>query len=96
MTDSRMRVLNRRFKGKDAPANILSFSHPKDFIIPAPPRKDKILGEIYLAPNYIKKHRENLDFMVIHGLLHLLGYDHAAKNDRMRMEKKEREIFAKI
>lgn len=96
LSDPQMRALNRRFKGKDIPANVLSFSNPKGFVHPSAKNKEKILGEIYLAPDFIKKRGENLDLMVIHGLLHLLGYDHETKSDRIKMEKIERKVLSKI
>ena len=61
-----------------------------------PDIKEKNLGEIYLNPFYIKKNKESLLFMLYHGLLHIAGYDHKRKNDRIRMEKLEKRIFFKF
>lgn len=74
--------------------NVLAFPAPKRF--PRPDIKAKPLGEIYLNPDYIKKHRENLAYMLIHGLLHLLGYDHKKKSDIIKMEKKESELLSEL
>ena len=72
--------------------NVLSFPAPKDF--PRPDIKDhENLGEIYLNPDYIKANREDFIFMLIHGFLHLLGYDHKIREERLEMEKKEKEIL---
>ena len=75
--------------------NVLSFPAPEGF-----PRPDlrgcKSLGEIYLNPKYIKEHDEDLGYMLVHGLLHLLGYDHKTKSDRIKMERKEQEIWHKM
>jgi len=73
--------------------NVLAFPAPKNF--PRPDQGGRYLGEIYLNPDYIKKHGEDLIFMFIHGFLHLLGYDHKKKDDRIAMEKKERELLKK-
>ena len=51
------------------------------------------LGEIYLGPDYIRRHGEDLSYMAVHGLLHLLGHDHTEKGERLRMERKERQIM---
>lgn len=72
--------------------NVLSFPHPIDF--PRPDIKQQALGEIYLNPQYILDHQENLIFMLIHGFLHLLGYDHIKKSDRITMEHKEQELLS--
>ena len=55
--------------------NVLSFPAPKDF--PRPDLKShESLGEIYLNPLYIEKNNEDFVFMLVHGFLHLLGFDH--------------------
>lgn len=61
-----------------------------------PDLKEKYLGEIYLNPSYIKASGESLLFMLFHGLLHIAGYDHKRKNDRMIMEGKEDELAKKF
>ncbi len=71
--------------------NVLSFPAPKKF--PGLHRAGVFLGEIYLNPGYIKGEGEKLDYMLAHGLLHILGYDHKKKNDIIRMEKKERQLM---
>lgn len=67
--------------------NVHSFPAVKNF-----PRPDiepyKNLGEIYINPE-----RGDVVFLVVHGLLHLIGYDHKKKNDRLKMEKKEQELL---
>ncbi len=87
--DKRMRRLNKQFRGKDKATNVLSFVKPKGF--PGPE-----LGEVYLDPVYILKNKENLDLMLAHGVLHILGYDHKQKRDRIIMQKKERELLKKL
>ncbi len=87
VSDNEIRTLNRTYRHKDKVTNVLSFEALASF--PHPNTKRKPLGEIYLAPDYIKRKREDLAFMALHGLLHLLGYDHLTKRDRIEMEKRE-------
>ncbi|MFA6495209.1 MAG: rRNA maturation RNase YbeY [Candidatus Paceibacterota bacterium] len=89
-----MRRINRLWHHADQATNILSFSEPREFI--HPPQTKKMLGEIYLCPAYIQAHGEAIDFLVVHGMLHLLGYDHVRQHDRLRMEKAERRICRAI
>ncbi len=89
ISEKRMKMLNNRFRGKNKSTNVLSFPKPKNF----PGIK---LGEAYLDPVYIQKHKEDLALMLVHGVLHILGYDHEKKNDRIKMEKKERMLLSKI
>lgn len=71
--------------------NVLSYEAPKDFVFGD--SRENFLGEIYLNPEYIKNHGENFDLMVVHGFLHLMGYVHDKKNDRMKMELIEERIL---
>lgn len=84
-----MRKMNKKYRGKNKPANVLSFVSPLNFPVDT-------LGEVYLDPKYIEKKKEDLVFMLAHGVLHILGYDHIRKNDRIRMENKEKQILARI
>jgi len=54
------------------------------------------LGEIFLAPEYVRDHGEDIVFLAVHGLLHLLGYTHDGERDSIKMERKEREIIRRI
>ena len=98
---SRMRNLNRKFRGKNKVTTVLSFPSPKDFVYP---KEEEILGEIFLCLSYIKKlaKRANLDFelfflrIAIHGILHLLGYEHQSQEGAKIFEAKEKEILNKV
>jgi probable rRNA maturation factor len=94
----RAKDLNLLFRKKDYPANVLSFEggNFQDSF-----KKEKFLGEIVLCPAFIEKEaksfgfqKENfLIFCLIHGLLHLLGYDHSSGKEKKLMAKKESEYF---
>lgn len=79
--------------------NVLSFPAPKGFPRPDIAKKHKYLGEIYLNPDYIAKGElkinQGLVYMLIHGILHLLGYDHKKKSDTIIMQKKESQLLNK-
>ncbi|MBT9151307.1 MAG: Endoribonuclease YbeY [candidate division WS2 bacterium] len=92
VTKGVMRSLNYKFKGKDSATNVLSFGVPRGF---PDPNKNLLrsLGEVYLDPSYIKSRGENIDYLLIHGLLHLLGFGHERYDDRMKMMKLERKIL---
>jgi len=72
--------------------NVLAF--PADTSFPRPDLgPQKALGEIYLNPTYIAAHSEALDYMFVHGFLHIIGYDHIEKSDRITMEKEEKRLL---
>ena len=87
----KMRILNRDFRGLDKATNVLSFEAPSGF--PNPPKTPKLLGEIYLCPNVIKERGEDINYLLIHGLLHLLGFDHDKSRARIVMQKLEQKIL---
>ncbi len=85
--DKRSRKLNRTFRGKDKPTNILSFT------------LDKKTGEIFIAVSVAKRQAKSfgrkldnfIAFLFIHGLMHLKGYDHSST-----MEKAEEKLRKKF
>lgn len=85
----RMRHLNKMFQKKDKSTNVLSFPKPKNF-------PGKMIGEVYLDPIYIRRHGEDLALMLVHGVLHILGYDHKKRSDRIKMEKREASLLSQI
>ncbi|MDP2705624.1 MAG: rRNA maturation RNase YbeY [bacterium] len=93
ISDIKMRNLNRTFRRKDKVTNVLAFLADG---FSRPDLKGDFLGEVYLAPTYINTKKQELSKLVIHGLVHLFGYDHIKKNDRIRMESLEEKIFEQL
>jgi probable rRNA maturation factor len=92
VSSRKMKFLNKKFRNKNKAADVLSFPEPKNF--PHPESQKKILGEIYLKSpitNY-----KLLTILLAHGLLHLLGFRHQKKNDRIKMEKKEKFLVSNV
>ncbi len=93
--------LNQQFRGKDAPTNVLSFCADTSDQ-PMPDDGETMLGDIILAYEVIqeealeqdKPFTHHFSHMVVHGLLHLLGYDHMNETDAETMETIERHILA--
>lgn len=92
ITNNEMRIINNTTRGKNKITNVLSFE-AHGFM-----RADKknYLGEVYLAPDFIKKHKQDIELLAVHGMLHLLGYTHEEKHDRIVMERVEDEILSFI
>lgn len=94
--------LNRDYRGKDKPTNILSF--PMDNLFEtasSPPDQPLMLGDLILAHETIwqeasqekKEVKDHLTHLLIHGLLHLLGYDHIEEKEAEIMESLEINIL---
>ncbi|MCR9076752.1 MAG: rRNA maturation RNase YbeY [bacterium] len=97
--DGEQRTLNRDHRGKDGSTNVLSF--PAGFVPPAGPRP---LGDISLALETVlreakeqgKSPADHTSHLLVHGTLHLLGYDHVDDVEAEEMEALEREILASL
>ena len=93
------RVLNRTWRGKDKPTNVLSFPNLAEAPSPEP-----VLGDLAIcAPVVAREAREqgkdpkaHWAHMVVHGVLHLLGYDHEDDRDAAVMESREVKILAQF
>ncbi len=87
VSDDRMRQLNEMFRGKDSTTDVLSFPHEPD---PFDPDKDN-LGDIVISVEQAQRQAiENgltleaeIKQLILHGLLHLCGYDHESDNGEM-------------
>ncbi|SRR5258708_7006666 len=89
-----IKALKKRFIKKQTEPNVLAFPEPARF--PHPETKRRYLGEIYLNSDILKKSPGRAAPLLLHGILHLLGYDHKKKMDIMRMENLEKKILEKI
>jgi len=98
VSDARVRALNRQYRRQDSATDVLSFPANPESRIPNP---DAFLGDIVIARGVARRqareagHAEALELRVLalHGLLHLLGYDH--ERDRGRMRRVEQRLRRK-
>ena len=104
-SDARVQSLNRDYRGCDRPTNVLSFGHfEQPASAPVPEGTPLLLGDVVLARETLlreagdqgKRPDHHLSHLVVHGVLHLLGYDHQNDGDAGRMEALEREILAAL
>ena len=97
--EKEIRDLNKKYLNKDKPTDVLSFSETRDFIWKIK-EFENILGEVVVCPQFIKKNAKKLDLSfkkelsraLIHGILHLLGYNHE-KSEQKAKEMKGKENY---
>jgi probable rRNA maturation factor len=97
-SNSMVQELNNTYRGKDEPTNVLSFAFNDDG------SNNLMLGELFIAYDVIEaeSNSQNKPFdnhllhILIHGVLHLLGYDHIEDVDAKEMEALEIELLNKI
>ena len=93
------RTLNREYRGRDKPTNVLSFG----FELP-PGFEDPHLGDLVICADVVEREAREQDkpleahyaHMVVHGLLHLQGHDHEEPAEAQRMELLEIEILRRL
>ena len=99
--DAMVRELNRDWRDKDKPTNVLSFPAEDEIDIPEAPR---MLGDVVLAFETLCREAEeqskplehHLSHLVIHGVLHLLGYDHIEDTEAQEMEALEAQLLESL
>ena len=97
LTNERVQALNKQYRGKDKPTNVLSFPASADGSCP-------LLGDIVLAAGIVqaeaKSKRASLEnhvsHLLIHGFLHLQGYDHETEGEAKAMEAREIKALADL
>jgi len=98
--DAQIRELNRRYRGIDRPTDVLSFAAREGERLYTK-KKGEFLGDIAIsmetaarqAREYGHGIRRELAFLTAHGMLHLLGYDHATPSEETEMRAAQREIM---
>jgi probable rRNA maturation factor len=94
--DQEQRQLNRAWRGKDVPTNVLAFP-VEDHATPPPPGAPMLLGDVVLAFETVAREAavqrkplaDHLRHLVVHGVLHLLGFDHQGESEAAIMEARE-------
>ncbi len=94
LDNAKIAALKSRFFKKKTEPNVLSFPEPEHF--PHPETKKQYLGEIYLNRDILRRSPERAKALLLHGILHLLGYDHKKKTDIVEMEGLEKRILSKL
>ena len=91
--------INKEYRGIDRPTDVITFALEDDKKIDTP--EVRILGDIYIsydkvisqAQEYGHSTKRELCFLGVHGLLHLLGYDHMNKKDEEKMFSLQKELL---
>jgi probable rRNA maturation factor len=101
--DEEQRILNRDYRGQDKPTNVLSFALAEPGA-PVPAAVPVLLGDLVLAYETVTREAaeqrkplaDHLRHLVVHGVLHLLGFDHEAEAEAARMEAREVAILRRL
>lgn len=107
VTDEAIADLNERYRGKDGPTDVLSFecdgADSEEDLAASTLAEDPVfeLGDVVIAPDVAARQtrefgttfEEEISLLLVHGLLHLCGYDHIEDDEAEVMEKREAELL---
>lgn len=102
--DGMIQMLNRDYRGIDAPTDVLSFPQDDDGGFEAVPGMPRMLGDIIIslqrardqAAEYGHDVNREVMYLAVHGFLHLLGYDHDSPEEQKRMREQEERILKEL
>jgi probable rRNA maturation factor len=103
--DDNIRELNRDFLGKDSTTDVLAFAAQETadpFV--AAPEADEYLGDVIIsypralaqAKQFGHSPKEEVHLLVVHGILHLLGYDHATEDEKLLMWSRQDTVLRQL
>jgi probable rRNA maturation factor len=101
--DRSIRIINRNYLGRDKPTNVIAFSLQEGDCSGINPHA---MGDVIVSADTAAREAENggmefferLTFLLLHGILHLCGYDHERSGETaaIKMEQKERQLFKSL
>jgi len=102
--DADVRSLNQQYRGIDRPTNVLAFPAALPPVPAEMAGEARHLGDVILAFETVKREAEaqnkpfsnHMSHLIVHGTLHLLGYDHESDRDAARMEAEETAILGRL
>lgn len=100
VSDHAIRELNRKYRGRDSPTDVLSFALDSPHAQPEPTLPEPLLGDVVISVETAKRQASAYDAplqreiyrLLIHGLLHLKGHDHELVSERRAMQREERRL----
>jgi len=100
--DATVQALNRDYRGRDAPTNVLAFAQQAPGAVPGP--GPLLLGDVVLAYGTVRREArdqgktlaDHAAHLAVHGLLHLFGFEHESPSSAAEMERRETAILASL
>lgn len=99
VTNAEIQELNREYRGKDEPTDVLSFPFEDEFGI-----GERMLGDIVISTEKVVQqaqdlghslHRE-ISYLAVHSMFHLMGYDHLEADEKKEMRSKEKKAMKEL
>lgn len=99
VTNDEIQELNREYRGKDEPTDVLSFPFEDEFGI-----GERMLGDIVISTEKVLQQAEDLghslqreiSYLAVHSMFHLMGYDHLEAEEKKEMRSKEKKVMKEL
>lgn len=101
-----MKQMNKRHRGRNAPTDVLSFSVEEGsrVVLPKSKVEPKEMGDIFICSSFAKREAkrrgipvsEEMVRLLVHGTMHLMGFDHATEKDEHKMFRLQEEIVEQV
>ncbi len=104
VNDQYIKKLNKQYRGKDSPTDVLSFSFLESEHEDIAKEKEFAIGDIMISLDRAREQaleqghslEKEIILLTVHGLLHLMGYDHEGKEDRELMQSQEKRLMERF
>ncbi len=105
LTDNEhIHTINKKYRNIDRPTDVISFALNESDEPKIADEKVNVLGDVIISVERAKEQateyghslKREVSFLMVHGMLHLLGYDHIEEADRIEMEKEQRYVMEKL
>lgn len=96
VTKAKIKELNNKYLNKDAFTDVLSFPLNQDLQVTAGHNQAINLGDIFICREMAQQNNHEINFLIIHGFLHLIGLDHSSLRQSVKWDKIEKKIFDEI
>jgi len=106
ISEEEMQTLNREYRGKDAVTDVLAFSYLESDVgadpsVSPPQEEDPVLGDVVISVDAAKRQQKHglrfeLAMLLVHGVLHVLGYDHEEEKDAEIMFPLQDELLQRV
>lgn len=93
VNNEKIQELNKKYREKDMPTDVLSFSMDDEIWGDIVISTEKVIEQADVYGHSVKR---ELSFLIVHGILHLLGYDHQTPGERAEMRQKEERVLSEL
>lgn len=93
---NKVKKLNDKYLNKNSFTDVLSFPLDQNSQVTTDPHQIMRLGDIFICREMAQRNNHEINFLIVHGFLHLIGLDHSSLRQSVKWDKMEKKIFDEI